>query len=1719
MKDIRLNYNGRKSRTPIIALLLAVFGLLVIPGCRNPFSPPEDTTDQHGTGTFSLTIGERGPARMITPTLPELGDIRYDLEFAPRDDSGNVAFSVPDWKVGDTVVINSGLWYLIVDAFRTDSDTPVKFATTLDPLEIEINPGQNTIGNAVLRAIVDGDNVNGTFTWHIVVPYDFDVSVARVHIASIDGRGVSETYTFDVRDSTVEAPHSLTLRAGRYRVIFTLESPDRESAVISEVLHVYANLTSSFVLESLGPTHFPRTLLAIILHEINAGGDIGASFYAQEIQAGHFGLLGIMGIIDDDFFADINASFTGLRQPTTPPLPVLVDMDCLRILTDAALVSVLAAGSTHANPGAAQTGINNMVANGTGVSPLQWVSNTQATVAVGPYTVSIVFGGEVYDYTVTFSANGGTGAALPDFRVHAGQVVSLHSEAGLRANYVFAGWNTLANGGGRLYAGNSVLTVTENVNLHALWVRDDPTTPAPPNVTITFDAGGGEGSQPSLTVPQGTEILLPSSAFTRVGHVFTGWGEGTRTHPVGAPFVVAESITLTARWKPAPEPVVFHTVTLRPNGGAGTVIVMTVPHGATVTLPDGGFTRQWHELAGWALSALAVDAPPPFALGSDFNVNEDTTLHAVWRRPLYQVTFDTNSGTGQAPSSVSALYGATIPLPGSGGFEKDGFVFTGWNTQPDGLGVHLAGSHFVVTGNTRLYARWVSSVATPVTVTYRPGPGATGDEHVDSTTDGTIVLLASDFAGFSKPDHVIIGWRTPGGQLLLGGAPFIVTANIILYAEWLEIKFDDDGAPIPVQTFTVTLVNGDERMTLTPVPHGTAITLPGMGFSREGYVVTGWSRDAVATNDHYALGSAFTVTGNVTLYAVWRPVTVTNMTISPSEVSLIRGGSQTFIVTVIGEHNPPASVSWDITGMDNGTVHVPGSVGGNTVTVTLNIAEGQTWGQDRIRITANSLVTDGQSATALVTVNPPSVVDVEVTGPAAVHRTAVPVFTAEITSSTGYATSENFTWRLIGDNVTSGTTISNDPGTRGRITFAATQAPGTIRVVAESDYYIAGGGGRYSGQWDLTVLAPTVTSVTLTPVGGTEIMRGGTVNFNLAIAGPGNPGVDAVVVWAPVQRGQTGDPAIHSTTTASGNNTGGNVSVAAAPNQALGIINARATVSNWAATPDDGSNVGIYPVTILSPTGLGITVSPGPTHSMPRGDYLFAATVTYTAGYASQDVIWDIISTGGQPQRQGTMINEHGRLFVPGRQLGTNIVIRATSVYDANVFFDVTITYTDDPAVGRWRVINVGIDHTVALTWDNELYVWGRNQFGQLGIGNRTNRNVPTPVLVGGVARRDWVSVSAGWAHTVAVRADGTIWGAGEVFFSGHGAGGVRAVTFGDTLRQIGTDSDWRHIFASHSAIFGIREDGSLWSWGSNNGSGDTGRGILGHGTATGFESEPRRVGERTDWASVSGSWTHVVAITDDGELFGWGSNTNGQLGRAVAQNVPTPSPMTGNAANLRWHSVAVGNNFTAGIRRDDTNNANNRRLYLWGHNAEGVLGGTTPTANNANRTSPGRLATQFGGDQQWASINLNGTSHIVAIRGDNTLWSWGGTDQHGQLGRGGSAAGHPDGLTGAGNDTARRTPTQITQGRMGSTTAARPGLGNGADGSWNDQVPNFALRHWVTSVAGGSFSFAIDVDGNLWGWGHNTYGMLGNELTGSTTANNRNRPVPIQPGWIPPAD
>jgi len=294
--------------------------------------------------------------------------------------------------------------------------------------------------------------------------------------------------------------------------------------------------------------------------------------------------------------------------------------------------------------------------------------------------------------------------------------------------------------------------------------------------------------------------------------------------------------------------------------------------------------------------------------------------------------------------------------------------------------------------------------------------------------------------------------------------------------------------------------------------------------------------------------------------------------------------------------------------------------------------------------------------------------------------------------------------------------------------------------------------------------------------------------------------------------------------------------------------------------------------------------------------------------------------------------------------------------------------------------VSAGAIHSLAVISDGTLWAWGSNSSGRTGLGIGTSSTfVPTQI---GTAS-NWQSVSAGGSHSLAVRADGTLWAWGA---NTNGQLGDNTTTQRLVPTQIGTATNWQSVSAGGSHSLAVRADGTLWAWGSNN------DGQLGDNTTT-QRLVPTQIVGATNWQSVSAGGSHSLAVRLDGTLWAWGSNTSGQLGDNTTTQRLVPTQIVG-ATN--WQSVSAGGSHSLAVRADGT-------LWAWGSNTSGQLGDNTTT----QRLVP----TQIGTATNWQSVSA-GHSHSLAVRADGTLWAWGS---------------NADGRTGLGTSTGNRIfPTQI---------------------------------------------------------------------------------------------
>ena len=285
------------------------------------------------------------------------------------------------------------------------------------------------------------------------------------------------------------------------------------------------------------------------------------------------------------------------------------------------------------------------------------------------------------------------------------------------------------------------------------------------------------------------------------------------------------------------------------------------------------------------------------------------------------------------------------------------------------------------------------------------------------------------------------------------------------------------------------------------------------------------------------------------------------------------------------------------------------------------------------------------------------------------------------------------------------------------------------------------------------------------------------------------------------------------------------------------------------------------------------------------------------------------------------------------------------------------------------QVLSLGDYHSGVIAQDGSLYMWGVNDFGQIGDGTTKNRYKPTKIL------DHVVSVSLGDYYSGAITQDGSLymWGSND---SGQ-------IGDGTTEDRYKPTKILDHVIAvslgvSHSGA--ITQDGSLYMWGSNS------RGGIGDGT-TEVRYKPTKILDHV--IAVSLQTGNSGAITQDGSLYMWGSNVYGEIGDGTEEDRYKPTKILDHVI-----AVSLGDDHSGAITQDGS-------LYMWGRNYYGEIGDGT----EEDRYKPTKILDHV------IAVSL-GVGHSGAITQDGSLYMWGWNS---------------DGQIGDGTTKARYTPTQIT--------------------------------------------------------------------------------------------
>ncbi|MCE2892870.1 MAG: T9SS type A sorting domain-containing protein [Flammeovirgaceae bacterium] len=210
-----------------------------------------------------------------------------------------------------------------------------------------------------------------------------------------------------------------------------------------------------------------------------------------------------------------------------------------------------------------------------------------------------------------------------------------------------------------------------------------------------------------------------------------------------------------------------------------------------------------------------------------------------------------------------------------------------------------------------------------------------------------------------------------------------------------------------------------------------------------------------------------------------------------------------------------------------------------------------------------------------------------------------------------------------------------------------------------------------------------------------------------------------------------------------------------------------------------------------------------------------------------------------------------------------------------------------------WQSISTDKHNCYAVKTDGTLWEWGESDEDR-------------PIRWGNAS--DWQSVSAGHYRFFAIKKDGTLWAWGNNTYGELGSG-IRESIFSDLPKQIGTDNNWRKIALGTYHTLAIKADGTLWAWGFNI------RGELGDGT-TNNKLSPVQIGTDKDWMNISAGQYFSLAIKENGTLWAWGINGEFQHGDFTTRAKRVPTKV---GSDTNWLHIFSYENRTTATKSDGT--------------------------------------------------------------------------------------------------------------------------------------------------------------------------------------------------------
>ena len=313
------------------------------------------------------------------------------------------------------------------------------------------------------------------------------------------------------------------------------------------------------------------------------------------------------------------------------------------------------------------------------------------------------------------------------------------------------------------------------------------------------------------------------------------------------------------------------------------------------------------------------------------------------------------------------------------------------------------------------------------------------------------------------------------------------------------------------------------------------------------------------------------------------------------------------------------------------------------------------------------------------------------------------------------------------------------------------------------------------------------------------------------------------------------------------------------------------------------------------------------------------------------------------------------------------------------------------------RTFSAGSTHSLALTTKGKIIGWGWNGYGSLGINYLKQESTYTPIIIdvqnSSLKDKTPIYVKAGRDCSFAIDENGEIhsWGRNQ-----DGALGLGFVEEYQTPRKLDYFKDVnvkiKSIAGTNKSTYILTQDSEIYFWGMDDNDSDSKL----------FSLTPKYFNDRynplfnVEIDTLVAGWTHVVALTKNGDLYSWGDNSMGAFGTGAYNPNKSSIPIKMDIVNTNLSNEKIVK--LAASERGVMALTESGKIFVWGENWDKYIGTLSDDKHIYLPTEIYTAESEMNGEK---IIDISaGRFHYLALSETGKLFTW-GNNNWGKLGNG----------------------------------------------------------------------------------------------------------------------